>query len=99
MTDPTLSVPSSAASMQEQERQLRLQIVEQQHADQTEAMRVANRPGYQTTEFWLAIIVAVGGELSAAYSTQPWAQIVGHVAAALAAIGYGFARSKVKAAP
>ncbi len=54
------------------------------------------RPGIRTTEFWLALIVVLGGELSAAYSSQPWAQVVGHVAAALSALGYGFSRARVK---
>jgi hypothetical protein len=57
------------------------------------------KPGLQTTEFWLALIVAVGGMLATAYSPQPWAQVAGIISAALASMGYGFVRAQVKAAP
>ena len=53
------------------------------------------RPGILTTEFWLALIVTLLGALAAVYA-EPWAQVAGLVAAALAAAGYGFSRASVK---
>lgn len=52
--------------------------------------------GLLTTEFWLAFIVAAGGMLATAYSSQPWAQVAGIISAALASLGYGLSRSQVK---
>lgn len=67
--------------------------------DASKAAEVANRPGYRTTEFWLALAVVVGSAVQSAYATEPWAKAAGMIAGALAAAGYGFARSAVKAAP
>lgn len=67
--------------------------------DASQAATVANRPGYRTTEFWLALVVVIGSALQSVYATEPWAKAAGMVAGALAAAGYGFARSAVKAAP
>jgi len=54
------------------------------------------KPGILTTEFWLALLVALGGLFAANYADQQWAQIAGMVAAALASLGYGQARAQVK---
>lgn len=54
------------------------------------------KPGYSTTEFWLALIVTVGGVLSSIYADAEWAQALGAVAAALASAGYGFSRASAK---
>lgn len=54
------------------------------------------RPGLKTTEFWLAMIVTIGGMVASVYAEAQWAQVAGMVAAALAAAGYGFSRAGVK---
>lgn len=54
------------------------------------------RPGIRTTEFWLALTVAMLGGLAALYATEPWAQIAGILAASLTSLGYGMARAKAK---
>lgn len=56
----------------------------------------AERPGIKTTEFWLAVFVVVGGALAAQFSTNPIAQTIGMIAAALGSAGYGFSRAMVK---
>lgn len=57
-----------------------------------------DRPGFRTTEFWLALVVVLGGSFAAIYQDNQLAQVGGSVAAALAAMGYGFARANVKRA-
>lgn len=54
------------------------------------------RPGIRTTEFWLALAVAVFGGLAALYANEPWAQVAGILAAALTSLGYGMTRAKAK---
>lgn len=54
------------------------------------------KPGIKTTEFWLALAVAVLGALSAAYVEAEWAKVAGILAAALASLGYGAQRAAVK---
>ncbi len=54
------------------------------------------RPGIRTSEFWLALAVAMFGGLAALYANEPWAQIAGILAAALTSLGYGMARAKAK---
>lgn len=54
------------------------------------------KPGIKTSEFWLSLLVALAGSLSAAFSTEPWAKALGAVAAAFTAVGYSFARSQIK---
>jgi hypothetical protein len=54
------------------------------------------RPGLRTTEFWLALAVVILGALATTFSTEPWAQIAGTIAAALSAAGYSFARTAAK---
>ena len=56
------------------------------------------KAGIKTTEFWLAVVVALAGALAVVYADAEWAKVAGMVAAALASAGYGFARSKTKAA-
>ena len=54
------------------------------------------KPGILSTEFWLALIVVLGGLFAANYADQQWAQIAGMVSSALASLGYGVARANVK---
>lgn len=54
------------------------------------------KPGIFTTEFWLALIVTLGGTVAATYAEAQWAQVAGLTAATLAAAGYGFARTSIK---
>ena len=54
------------------------------------------RPGIQTTEFYLALGVAVLGGIATIYADSPIAQVGGIVAAAMASAGYGFTRMNVK---
>ncbi len=55
-----------------------------------------NKPGLQTSEFYMAMAVVLLGALASVYADAEWAKAAGMVAAALASAGYGFARSKVK---
>lgn len=57
-----------------------------------------DRPGINTTEFWLALIVAVAGALSSVYVEAEWAKVAGIIAAALASMGYGMSRAASKQA-
>lgn len=54
------------------------------------------KPGIQTTEFWLALVVAIAGVITTTYAESPWAKIAGIVAAAGTAMGYGAQRAAVK---
>lgn len=54
------------------------------------------KSGIRTTEFWLAVSVAVMGALAAVYAEEEWARVAGIVAAALSSAGYGLARAQVK---
>jgi hypothetical protein len=54
------------------------------------------RPGIKTTEFWLALAVAVLGGLSAAFIDETWAKVAGVIAAAISSVGYGIARAQAK---
>jgi hypothetical protein len=54
------------------------------------------KPGLKTTEFWLALIVTAGVAVATVYEDQPWARIVGLVAAALTSAGYGLSRAIAK---
>lgn len=56
------------------------------------------KAGIKTTEFWLAMIVALAGALAVVYADAEWAKVAGMVAAALASAGYGFTRAKTKVA-
>jgi hypothetical protein len=61
----------------------------------------AERPGWQTTEFWLslvAIIVAYLISSGIAPVGSVWAQALATVATILAAIGYQASRARVKSA-
>ena len=54
------------------------------------------RPGLKTTEFWLALIVTLGGAVAGIYAEAQWAQVAGILAATLVTAGYGFTRAGVK---
>ena len=54
------------------------------------------KAGIKSTEFWLAVIVALTGALATVYADAEWAKVAGMVAAALASAGYGFSRARVK---
>jgi hypothetical protein len=54
------------------------------------------KPGVRTSEFWLALVVVVGGAIASVYQANPMAQVAGIAAAALASAGYGLSRAKVK---
>jgi hypothetical protein len=56
------------------------------------------KAGIKSTEFWLAMVVAIAGALATVYAESEWAQVAGMVAAALASAGYGFSRSQTKTA-
>lgn len=59
------------------------------------------RPGYKTTEFWLAAIALIAGLLMTAgvlETGSTWEKVAGLVVAALASMGYSAARGRVKAA-
>lgn len=54
------------------------------------------KPGLKTTEFWLALIVTAGVAVATVFEDEPWARIVGLVAAALTSAGYGLSRAIAK---
>ena len=56
------------------------------------------KAGIKTTEFWLAMGVALAGALATVYADAEWAKVAGYVSMALASAGYGFARSQAKRA-
>jgi len=54
------------------------------------------RPGIRTTEFWTTLLTVLLLEVGTLYSQHPWAQVAGHIGAALVAAGYGLSRAYVK---
>lgn len=54
--------------------------------------------GMKTSEFWVAMAVVVMGAVAQVYPGNQWSQMAGLIAGALASAGYGFARSRSKAA-
>jgi len=54
------------------------------------------KPGFKTSEFWLAIFVAVGGAAVAIWGDKEWTQLAGVVAATVASMGYGMQRTQLK---
>lgn len=54
------------------------------------------RPGWKTTEWYLALAVAVMGGLATAFADKEWAKVAGVLAAALASVGYGMSRAATK---
>ena len=54
------------------------------------------KSGIRTTEFWLALVVALLGGLASIYATAEWARVAGILAAALSSMGYGISRAVVK---
>lgn len=55
------------------------------------------RSGIKTTEFYLALVVVILGALATLFEDNPYAQMAGALAAALASAGYGISRAKSKA--
>jgi len=58
------------------------------------------KAGYKTTEFWLSMVAVLVGIFLAAGAVPEthWAvKVAGIVASALAALGYGAVRAKIKA--
>tara|TARA_Y100000114_G_scaffold89008_1_gene82547 strand:- start:1472 stop:1681 length:210 start_codon:yes stop_codon:yes gene_type:complete len=59
------------------------------------------KPGYKTTEFWLAVVASLVGAAAASGvlpTEGPIAQAVGMIASALVALGYTGARFALKKA-
>lgn len=54
------------------------------------------KPGIRTTEFFLALIVTVGGALATVFAEPEWAKVAGIIAAVLSSAGYGFMRTGLK---
>jgi len=54
------------------------------------------KPGIQTTEFWMALVVAVLLAVGAAYTNNTAGMIAGAVASAFVAMGYGAKRTELK---
>ncbi len=57
------------------------------------------KPGFKTTEFWLAAVATiVGGVVASGIipTEGPWEQVIGLVSAALVALGYTGARLTLK---
>lgn len=59
-------------------------------------MENQQKPGVKTTEFWLALAVAVAGAVASAYSETDAGRIAGIIASALSAMGYGVSRALTK---
>lgn len=73
-----------------------LQVKMQDAINDAAAYAVANRAGWRTSEFWLSILVVVGGAAAAIWSHNQVAQAAGMLASALSVIGYGNSRATVK---
>ena len=56
------------------------------------------KPGFATTEFYMALTVVVLGAAASMFAESEVAQMGGQIAAALAAAGYGFSRAGSKKA-
>lgn len=54
------------------------------------------KPGIRTTEFFLALIVTVGGALATVFAESEWAKVAGIITAMLSSAGYGFMRTGLK---
>ena len=54
------------------------------------------KPGWKTTEFLIALLVTAGVAVATVYEDQPWARMIGLVAAALTSAGYGLSRAIAK---
>lgn len=58
-----------------------------------------SKPGYRTTEFWLALVATLAGAVMASGALaegSTWDRLAGAVVAALASVGYTVGRSTVK---
>lgn len=67
---------------------------------ETELVPAEQKPGYKTTEFWLAAVATIVGLLMSSGLLQTgstWERVVGLAAAALATMGYSAARARTKA--
>ena len=65
--------------------------------------KITMKPGYKTTEFWLASVATLCGVLYASgiitpEGTEPVEKAVAFIAAALASLGYSQARGQTKSA-
>ena len=59
----------------------------------------STKPGFKTSEFWLAAAAQIAGLVIASgviAPESPWERIVGLVTMALATLGYSASRSQVK---
>ncbi len=54
------------------------------------------KPGFATTEFYMALTVVILGAAASVFAESEVAQLGGQIAAALAAAGYGFTRASAK---
>ncbi len=59
------------------------------------------KPGYKTTEFWSAVILALGTIIASASSVLPakYAALASAIVAGLYAVGRGIAKANVKPDP
>lgn len=61
---------------------------------------VVVKPGWKTTEFWLATFASIMGAVVASGivpETGPYSQVVGIIVTVLASLGYSVSRANVKA--
>jgi hypothetical protein len=56
------------------------------------------KAGWKSSEFWLALVVIVGGAIASVYHSEPWAKVCGIIAAAIATGGYSISRGMAKTA-
>jgi sugar (pentulose or hexulose) kinase len=54
------------------------------------------KPGYKTTEFWLALAAQLVGALMVMFDDGAAGKALGAVAAALSSMGYSYSRGKAK---
>lgn len=57
------------------------------------------KPGFKTTEFYVALAIIVLSALAAVFTNSELAKVGGMVAAALTSAGYGLARAHAKRRP
>jgi len=66
-------------------------------ADETSTSAAPAKPGWQTTEFWIHLIVQVCGVVMAVLPSNSQAvRIAGMVMSAVSALGYGATRASIK---
>lgn len=99
MTDTNTPPINPAQEAANRARDVQLGLMVNNAQRQNESMDAANRAGNQTTEFWLSLAAIVLGALAAVFSSNPYAQVGGIVAASLSAGVYSHGRAKIKSAP